>query len=164
MKPKIKTLLFYLCFFCLATGLIYADGPSGLMLMALGVFSIIGLIIVNLIIAPLEALLISKIFETKLPGSIWIIFLANIASAIIGLGITGVVSLGANIYDMKVFIALFVVLFVLTVYIEWPFFSRLLEKNGKDIKQAFKASLIANACSYVLLITTVLIYRPLAHL
>ncbi len=151
MKNKFRVVMFVLFFFLFAKN---AFANAGTPLMWVG---ILHLVVGNAVIGIIEGVLISKIFKVRKRRSITIMILANYISMIAGsfiVGFTGrFFSNLLTIYSIHLFLlASFMVVFLLTVLIEWPFCYWILRVDTVVRKQSFRASLYAQILSYALLI------------
>ncbi len=152
MKSVRYKILLLLAFFFLSAKTAFADVGTPLMWAG-----ILHLFIGNSFIGIAEGLLIAKIFKVRKRRSIEIMILANYISLVVGYFIVEVsgrfLSNFLTIYWLHLFLLFsFVVVFALTVFIEWPFCYWILKVDSVAKKQSFKASLYAQILSYALLI------------
>lgn len=129
----------------------YADLGTPLML-----FSVFHLLIGNTIIGIIEGIVISKLFQVGKKRSIGIMILANYISMAVGwLGLSLIVNLVkiAVLYNISyIILGLGIASFLLTIIIEWPFCFWILKYKNERRNLSFKASLVVQSISYVLLI------------
>lgn len=128
----------------------WANGGSALLWTGL-----IHLVVGNLVIAYLEAGLLSWWFGTPRGRSLWVLLAANYASAWAGaLLLANRLSQypGLTIANVQVWLAIASLLaFLLTLVIEYPFFWLLLRQRKQPIQTAIKATLLIHGLSYLLL-------------
>ncbi len=113
------------------------------------------LFIGNAVIGIVEGLLLSKFFHTPRSKSVNLLVVANYTSAWVGMflilnRLSHIPSI--TIENVRVWLWIFVaVAFVLTLFIEYPFFLFLLREQRKAVQKALKATLIIHGISYLLL-------------
>lgn len=109
----------------------------------------------NAIIGLVEGLLLSKLFQTSSRKSIQILIIANYVSAWVGtlLMIDRLSNISfITIENAYFWLGIFVILtFVVTLFLEYPFFWFVLKKQQKALQKALKATLIIHSISYILL-------------
>jgi len=117
---------------------------------------LVHLFIGNAVIGIVEGILLSKFFHTPRSKSINLLVVANYASAWGGmLLILDRLSPIPNITieNIHIWLWLFVTFaFILTLFIEYPFFWFLLRKQQKAVQNALKATIIIHGISYLLLL------------
>ena len=131
-----------------------AFANAGTPLMWAGFFH---LFIGNAIIGLIEGFIISYLFKTKKILSIILMVIANYASMFLGLifmkALDSKIENIINIYNIfYAVIMLIIFCYLITLIIEWPFCFILFAKQEKRIGKSFRAIIIANAISYILLI------------
>lgn len=119
--------------------------------------SLRNLLILNMAIGIFEGLFIAKVFKASILRSIWIMIAANYVSTVfglIGLGVLGgLLSNGPIFQNEFLFIGMiFVISYVITVIIEWPFCFRILAGQENRRIRSFKASIFVQTISYLILI------------
>ncbi|MBE9125201.1 MULTISPECIES: hypothetical protein [unclassified Coleofasciculus] len=113
------------------------------------------LFIGNAVIGTIEGLLLSRLFNTPRSKSVNVLVLANYASAWLGMvlildRLSHISTI--TIENVYVWLWLFVgIAFILTLFIEYPFFWFLLRKQQKAVQKALKATLLIHGISYLLL-------------
>jgi hypothetical protein len=111
----------------------------------------------NALIGYLEGRLLSKWFQTHRYLSIVILILANYVSAWVGV----VWAIGRlaripkiTIENAYLWLCIFAALsFIVTVFVEYPFFWFLLRKQQQSFRKALKATLMIHGISYILLLS-----------
>lgn len=152
--------------FSLFTAPAYADAGTPLMWV-----SSFHLTIGNAIIGAIEGLLIARWWKVKGGYAAGIMILANYISTIAGFVLYYLLTVAGGIEDPSaiefsllklVLVVSILVLFALTVIIEWPFVRITFRKALQPIKNpwlnALKASLIVNSISYTWLIILILVF------
>lgn len=119
---------------------------------------IMQLIFGNILIGIVEGIIISVIFKTKWIRSILIMIAGNNFSWLIGNGLIYVFqnTLIDSLFKLDNVFALWilslVILYLLTVLIEFPFFGWAFIKNDRFCSRSWKLSLIINAVTYTIMI------------
>jgi hypothetical protein len=122
---------------------------------------ILHLFFLNLFIGVFEGLIIAFIFKVSKNRSMGIMILANYFSAWAGsMGIISqlswlqkIVLAQTPLYNAAKFIVVIIILvFVLTVLLEWPFCYWILRQKPHRIRNSFLASLLVQTISYVILL------------
>ncbi|MCZ7591581.1 MAG: hypothetical protein M5U15_05265 [Kiritimatiellae bacterium] len=135
----------------LLSAIIFGCGNAGTPLMWA---SIIHLFIGNALIGILEGLLIAQVFKLHRGKSIGVLVVANYISTWAG-GITLTFfssRLSIDLYSGRWFIPLAALLFLaLTILLEWPLITLLFKGHARNWRQGFKASIIAQCASYLLI-------------
>lgn len=114
-------------------------------------------LIFNALIGILEGVFIAKVFKTRVLKSAGIMLVANYVSTVfgfIGVGVFGgLFSNGPVFQNEFLFIGMiFVVSYVITVIVEWPFCFWILAGQENRKIRSFKASILVQTISYVVLI------------
>jgi hypothetical protein len=116
---------------------------------------IVHLFIGNAVIGIIEGILLSKLFHTPRSQSVNLLAVANYASAWGGMFlILNRLSHipGITIENARIWLGFFVIFaFIITLFIEYPFFWFLLRKQQKAFQKALKATIIIHGISYLLL-------------
>ncbi len=155
MKKNIKAvqaLFLAPAVFFIFPGAAFADAGTPLMWL-----EIAHLLVGNAMIGVLEGFVIARIFKVKALRSILIMVLANYASMI-----AGCAGVAAIVYFLKSFITLYsigillifflIISFLLSIVLEWPFCYWILKRQVDVKKKAWRASVIAQFFSYVIIV------------
>lgn len=151
-EMKIDGKLVAILAFAIALSPVPVLANAGTPLMWTGVLH---LFIGNAVIGTIEGFLLSRLFNTSRSKSINVLVVANYASAWVGMllildRLSSIPTI--TIENVHVWLWLFVSFaFVLTLFIEYPFFWFLLRKQQKSVQKALKATLIIHGISYLLL-------------
>ena len=150
---KKKFILILLLLFTLIPQTLLANAGTALMW-----FPIMQLIFGNILIGIVEGIIVSVIFKTKWIRSILIMIAGNYVSWLVGNGLIIVFqnTLIDSLFKLDNVFALWilslVILYLLTVLIELPFFRWTFTKNERFWPRSWKLSLIINAVTYTIMI------------
>ncbi len=114
----------------------------------------------NAVIGWLEAVLIARFFRLKFLRALWLMVMANYVSGFAGAA--SIPNLATAVFDgngglnhlsalSTMFWELLALLFVITVFIEWPFVFFAFPPGKDRLRRSLLASLLAQSCSYLLL-------------
>jgi hypothetical protein len=125
---------------------------AGTALMWAGAFH---LFIGNAFIGAGEAILIIKLFKTRSAPTFLLVIAANYFSAwagVFALGRFNQSGSSPSLYDLPAFLgAAFLITWLLTIFLEWPFIMPLFRGREKWLRASFMASLAAQTASYAVL-------------
>jgi hypothetical protein len=123
--------------------------------------SMFHLAIGNLFIGLFEAFLIRLCFHIRgkrlFINAVWANYTSSIVGAVlISYGSGGIIRWVGGplpIYALgKIMVILAILSYLLTVFVEWPFYFAAMRKQATDWKRALRASILVNSASYLLLI------------
>lgn len=121
--------------------------------------SALHLVFGNAIIGVIEGLILAKLLKIAKLRSVMVMIVANYTSAVMGVGFLQIIDM-INIESIQYFFfeylkvsitVIIIAIIVLTIFIEVPFCYFLEKKSHRGWKSAFRASLIIQTVSYILI-------------